>query len=222
MQQQQNSSHLAQQIEDALASRFPVFFVQVGSNDGVSGDPIHHLVTQHKEWQGILIEPVKHIFQRLRRAYPDAERFALENVAVAAEQGTAKFYYVSEEAAQAIPELPDWYDQLGSFSKQHILNHLDGALAPFIIEEEIVCVTLDQILRKHTVTKIDLLHIDAEGQDYQILSQFDFVRFRPAAVLVEHYHLAADEKKKLETLLQRFEYSLYDCGADYLAIYRAQ
>jgi hypothetical protein len=108
-------------------------FVKVGANDGITGDPFSDILLANVKWKGLLIEPVPFCFDRLKAVFHDTGRFTLEQVAIGAPAGEAPFYYVDEKAGASIPDLPIWYDQLGSFDKNHILKHLDGVLAPFII-----------------------------------------------------------------------------------------
>ena len=42
---------LQRQIAAPLAGKQSVFFVQVGSNDGVQGDPIHRLIAMNPHWR---------------------------------------------------------------------------------------------------------------------------------------------------------------------------
>ena len=44
------------------------FFIQVGSSDGITNDPIHDYIVKYK-WKGILVEPVEYLFNRLLRTY---------------------------------------------------------------------------------------------------------------------------------------------------------
>jgi len=76
---------IQERILKAVAGKPAVFFVQVGSNDGVQGDPIHDLIVSRESWRGIFIEPIDFLFQRLRKNYGEAERFVFENVAIALE-----------------------------------------------------------------------------------------------------------------------------------------
>ncbi len=99
---------LQQQILKTLGNKAEVFFVQVGSNDGVQGDPIHDLVQSRKGWRGIFIEPIDFLFRRLRQNYGDSDRFVFENVAISTKRETKKFYYVSEKAKEL--DLPYWHD----------------------------------------------------------------------------------------------------------------
>jgi FkbM family methyltransferase len=197
-----------------------VFFVQVGANDGVTNDPLHDFVVNNENWTGILIEPVEPIFQRLKRNYPCADRLIFENVAIAQNRDMRKFYYVSDAAKELGDSVSSWYDQLGSFDKAHILKHCTGRNSPlqsYIVEQDVKCVPLQDVLDKHRVKKIDLIHIDAEGFDYGVLAQIDFSKYKPSIVLYEHYHLSADEKGKAGSLLESNGYTLIEFEEDTLA-----
>src|SRR3984885_2643342 len=73
-------------------------FVKIGANDGVSGDPISDILLANANWRGLLIEPVPHCFDRLKANFHDAHRFCLEQVAIGATAGQARFYYVDAKA----------------------------------------------------------------------------------------------------------------------------
>jgi hypothetical protein len=50
-----------------------------------------------------------------------------------------RMYYVSDEIRNSRPEVPFWYDQLGSFDRgRHILKHA-VEFEPFITSEEMPC-----------------------------------------------------------------------------------
>ena len=211
---------------EALARAFQdcdsVFFVQIGSNDGLQGDPIHSLAASNPGWRGLLVEPVPYLFQRLQSNYghidPRGKRFVFECVAIAEEKGSKTFYYVSEQARIELgDEIPFWFDQLGSFDREHILRHLDGRLEPYIIEEQLPCAPLPDVLARDHIQQIDLLHIDTEGYDLQVLRQFDLDRFRPRVILCEHIHLNLDERTEMIERLRRHGYKVETLGFDYLA-----
>lgn len=211
------------QIQKLFENKSSVFFVQVGSNDGLKGDPIRSLITRHKEWKGIFIEPVGFLFERLKNNYNHEHRFIFENVAIGTEEKHLKFYYVSEEANKALRyELPYWYDQLGSFDKNHIFKHLGYKIEPYIVEEDIKCVPIQEIFDRNSITAIDLLHIDTEGFDYKILSQVNFERYQPLIILYEHRHLSLEEREKAKSLLKTVGYALVEYRGDTLATFRAR
>lgn len=208
---------IQQHILKAVGHKPSVFFVQVGSNDGVQGDPIHDLVVERENWRGIFIEPIDFLFQRLRKNYGDAERFIFENVAIGTEKGIKKFYYVSEKARTEL-DLPYWHDQLGSFDRDHIMRALGEQMIPYIIEEDIECLPLQDVFDRNGVEAIDLVHIDTEGFDYKVLSQIDLQRYKPSAILFEHHLLSDDEFAGARKLLRRNGYRSIQYGNDTLAI----
>lgn len=211
---------MQEQILKAIGNKTEVFFVQVGSNDGVQGDPIHDLVIACKNWRGIFIEPISFLFSRLRKNYGDATRFIFENVAIGTEKGSKKFYYVSEKARTEL-DLPYWHDQLGSFNKTHITRMLGDEMSPYIVEEDVECLPLQDVLDRNRVNAIDLLHIDTEGFDYKVLSQLDLKRYKPSIILFEHHLLTDDEFDKARKLLRSTGYRLHHYGNDILAVRRS-
>lgn len=199
------------------------FFVQVGSNDGVNGDPLHYLIKANPRWRGIFIEPLTELFERLMTTYGADDRFAFEQVAISDSGAERWFYYVTADAIREAG-LPAWADQIGSFSRDHVLRHLKR-LAPdpdALVSKRLVrCELLMSVLDRRRVERIDVLHIDAESYDYEVLKQLDFERFRPKLILYEHRHLAADDRTAAAALLSGKGYRLIDCGAyDTMAVRR--
>jgi len=76
---------------------------------------------------------------------------------------------------------------------------------------------LQDVLDKHGVKEIDLIHIDVEGFDYGVLSQINFEKYKPLVILYEHFHLSMDEKAKAESLLKNQGYTLLNFDEDTLA-----
>jgi len=65
------------------------FFVEIGAHDGISGDPIHRHIIKYK-WKGILIEPVKYLFDKLVAYYKRQNNLIFENVAIGDKNGKSK------------------------------------------------------------------------------------------------------------------------------------
>ena len=201
------------------------FFVQVGSNDGVRGDPLHDLILANPRWRGIFIEPMDELFARLLKTYEHQDRFSFEHLAISDAPGDCPFYYVSAETIRAA-RLPDWYDQIGSLSRDHVLKHLsfahvDDPIA-LVSERQVRGDTLMSVLDRHRVERIDVLHIDVEGYDHAVLKQLDFARYRPKLILYEHRHLDEADRTATSSLLWRHGYRLIDCGLfDTMAVKRS-
>jgi len=196
-------------VDDAI-------IVQIGSNDGKTGDPIYHLFNQREKWKAIFVEPVPYLFKRLKHNFKSDTRFTFENFAI--NDGKEQiFYSVKQEAKEKFPDLPAWFDQLGSFNKNNILKHLNGKLEPFIEETRLQGITLTNLLSRNSVDFIDLLHIDTEGYDWKILCQLPLDRYKPTLILFEHKHLEKVEKKESIEFLSN-HYYIFDFISDFLAV----
>jgi FkbM family methyltransferase len=190
-----------------------VFFMQIGSFDGIQNDPIHDLVMRH-QWAGLLVEPVKSSFDRLLNTYQNNDSLRFENVAIAETEGFRQFWRLKET-----PESIDWHGQLSSFRRDVILNH--GNLIPdienLLISDEVHCTTIESLIHKHGIQRIDLLHLDTEGYDFEILKTFDFKKHRPRVVLYEHAHLSPADKSACSHFLRSKGYKLLEEGTDSIA-----
>ena len=166
------------------------FFIQIGSNDGKLGDPIHDYIIKYN-WSGILIEPIKYIYNKLLRTYEKQKNLTIENVAISDKNEIRTFYRLKENKNG----LPIWYEQLGTFFLEILLSHKKQIhnIEDYLITEEVNCVTFNELVRKHNVRKIDLLHIDTEGYDDEIIKSIDFTKIRPNIILYENKHLKNED-----------------------------
>ena len=190
--------------------------IQIGSNDGCYGDPVREVILKKDRWKALFVEPVPYLYKRLCENYGKRERFQFANVAIN-EGVDANFYWVNPSAKQHIKDLPPWYDQLGSFNREHITKHLGGVLEPYIEKMIIKGITLSELFSSRGITNIDLLHIDTEGYDWKILSQIDLKKYNPAIIIYEHIHLSDIEKESSLKHLGN-SYNMYYVGNDIISI----
>jgi FkbM family methyltransferase len=191
-------------------------FVKVGANDGVSGDPCGLILSKYG-WQGVLIEPVPYCRSELASTFGDESRFAIEPVAVGRERGTASFHYVDESAGDELPGLPPYWNQLGSFDREHFAKYVSGNLEPYVRTIDIDVMPLADILERHRLGSFDLLHIDTEGHDFEVIRSMDLRAAVPALVLIETRHLSESDQQELRILLESAGYEVFDAGGDYVA-----
>lgn len=214
---------LMQIISKVLASKPKVFFIQVGSHDGITGDPIHNLIVENTNWWGIFIEPVPHAFLRLCETYHNvknsSQRLIFENLAISKTAGEENFYCLSSNLPQKVLSLlPQTYDQLSSFDKDHLIKGLGEKILPYIEEIKVVTSTLEDIFNKYNINAIDLIHIDTEGFDYDVLCQINFAKYKPTIILYEHIHLNKNQAKSAINLLKNNEYATFSIKGDTLGI----
>lgn len=196
-------------------------FVKVGAHDGLTDDPFGDSLLTNRQWTGILIEPVPHCAALLRRNYSDTTRFSIEQTAVGQTSGSAEFYYVSETARHSLPDFAEVFDQIGSFNRRHIMNHGDGKLEPFIVAEAVKIEPLADILRRHRLSYVTLLHIDTEGYDLEVLKSLNLPELCPAWISIEHIFLSAADRTELLALLESADYDVCDADGDYFAMHRS-
>ena len=75
---------------------------------------------------------------------------------------------------------------------------------------EIDCFKLNSILDENKIKKIDYLNIDAEGNDYKVISSFDFKRFKPQLVSIEFNNYDIDKllESDIHIFMSNNEYKL--------------
>jgi FkbM family methyltransferase len=179
----------------ALDKQSKLFFVQIGANDGVIYDPIFPYV-QRSNWRGVLVEPVRAYFDRLKENYQGNDRLVFENVAISDRKETRDFYRVRED----VPFLPQWCNGLGTFDLDVLMTHKWAIpdLERYVVKEKIECIAFSDLIEKHQIEKIDLLLVDTEGYDYEILRQIDFETMAPAILLYEHQYMHKQQRRLVE------------------------
>ena len=167
------------------------FFLQIGSFDGVSGDPIAEYIREY-QWKGILLEPQTEQYQKLVAYYRDNSGLTILNRALSDTEGQRRLYYVRTRGQN----LPEWAAQLASFSKETILSHEAEIpeIADLIESVEVSCITFQGLIDQYGLTKIDLLHIDTEGYDFEIIKMIPWTKVHPAIIYYEHKHLSQKDR----------------------------
>jgi len=207
--------------EDELLAKFAkrqrdVFFFQIGAHDGKTDDVLFQLVREH-QWKGVLLEPVKYLFDRLVSNYAGTLGLSFENKALMAKDGSATFYHLRQTND---PLLPYWYDQLGSFSRDVVLWHKRAIpnIEDYLIEERVECISFDTLVERYKVNRIDLILIDTEGYDLEVLKNIDFRRYRPKLIIYEQIHLSPKDRAEAIRLLKCNGYVVQPAGMNNVAI----
>jgi FkbM family methyltransferase len=202
-----------------VSRTFPdVAFIQIGSNDGISIDPIREFVVANANWHGAFVEPVPQIFEQLRRnySYLRGRNLAFFNVAVSQDQEAKRFWKIKDEC---LPEFPPFAYQVGSFEREHVLKHFQEIpnLEAKIEAIEVPCKTYEQIREQAGLSSVHVLHVDVEGHEEQVLNSIDFSRSKPLIMLFEIAHMPETTKRRSFAMLQNHGYCFEDAGADCIA-----
>jgi FkbM family methyltransferase len=204
----------------AFAESYPeAFFVEIGSNDGEQHDHLRPFILR-LGWRGIMVEPVPYVFERLQANYGTLPRVELVNAAIADRDGRLPFYCLVDAAPDERERLPDWYDGVGSFSREKVLAHRDAIpdVAERILRIEVPAMTFETVCRTNDVERVDLVVVDTEGYDAEILRSIDFGAYRPRVVIYEHFHLEPADRQATRDLLHDAGYETLEEGFDTLCL----
>lgn len=205
-------------LQNILAQKFKLTddfsFVQIGANDGVQFDDLYDFVTSRKS-KGLVVEPIKFYFDKLKQNYKKYPEIIPINLAIHATEQKAFIHYVDPDSLSMAPK---WAEGIGSLDPEHYKKGMGKTPSECIISEEVSCITLMDLVRKHDLLKIDLLQIDAEGYDFEILKTIDFNIIKPAHIKYEHAHLKKDEQLSALTVLYTQGYEVFEQGNDSIAV----
>ena len=206
-------------IEAFAADNPTAFFVEIGANDGEQHDHLRPFILG-REWSGIMVEPVPYVFGRLERNYGDLPGVILENAAIGNRDGDLPFYYLVDAPAEERDTLPDWYDGIGSFSREAVLSHAREIpdVEARLVEVPVPTMTFETLCDRHDVKRVDVVLIDTEGYDGEILRSIDFSRRRPQLLVYEHYHLKPRERTETAAHLREHGYETMEEGFDTFCI----
>jgi FkbM family methyltransferase len=208
-------------LRKASRSLPEVAFIQIGSNDGISVDPIREFVVANGKWHGAFVEPVPQIFARLRRnySYLRGRDFSFFNVAVSTEEGAKQFWKIKDAD---LHEFPPFAYQVGSFDREHILKHFPAHpnLETKLEAIEVPCRSYRQIREQAGLRDVHVLHLDVEGHEDQILNAIDFSLSKPLVILFEISHMSQSTSRDVFAMLQGHGYHLLEFEADCIATLR--
>ena len=160
----------------------------------------------------LLVEPLDYNFTLLKKNFENYDNVYFEQSFISNNTKSIFFYYVKEKSIKKLGK--HWASGIGSFSKEHILNHKSKR---FQIEESdiesinIISQTFDQLCKKYNVNTIDNLLIDVEGHEMSILKSIDFNKILIKEIKFEFKHLTStfNYENSLDELIKLFELNNY-------------
>ncbi|MDB9936514.1 FkbM family methyltransferase [Candidatus Pelagibacter sp.] len=183
--------------------------VVIGAHSGIW---LTSLLEKYKEQNILLVEPVPYNLQLLRENTSKYKNINIETSAVSNKVGVQKFYYVKPESVKNLGK--HWASGIGSFDKQHILNHKNKRFKvenSDIEEIEIQYLTFENLVSKYSIISIDMLQIDVEGAEFEILDSIDFKKTLIKKIIFEFKHFDGTFKEgpKLKLIKEKLINSNY-------------
>ena len=183
--------------------------VVIGAHSGIW---LTSLLEKYKEQSILLVEPVPHNIQELKENISKYKDIKIETSAVSSKNEVQKFYFVKPESVKKLGK--HWASGIGSFDKQHILNHKNKRFKvedSDIEEIKIQYLTFTDLVNKYSITSIEMLQIDVEGAEYQILNSIDFTKISIQKIIFEFKHFDGTFKEgpKLKLIKEKLVNSNY-------------
>tara|TARA_A100000164_G_C21685721_1_gene666518 strand:- start:90 stop:704 length:615 start_codon:yes stop_codon:yes gene_type:complete len=160
----------------------------------------------------LLVEPVPHNVEAIKKNLSDFEGIIVEQIAISNKNEVRNFYFVKNNSIHKLKK--HWSSGIGSFNKQHLLDHKSKR---FKIEDEdiekisINTLRFKNLVDKYQIKQIEKLLIDVEGSEYEILSDIDFKSLKIDEVLFEYKHFDGYQKtgERLKEILDKLKKNGY-------------
>jgi len=187
--------------------------VVIGAHFGVWLDKE---ISNYSDQDILLVEPVPYNFKILKNKYSSKENIYINNNVIFSKNKTESFFYVNEDSIHKLGK--HWASGIGSFDKNHILNHRSKRFKIEdidIVETKIEFITFDELMKRYSIKSINKLQIDIEGAEYEVLNSIDLKKIKINQILFEskHFDGTFKEGKKLKEIKEKLikeDYKLTD------------
>jgi len=179
-------------------------FLVIGAMDGIRHDGLYPYLAMHPEWHGVMVEPVADHFERLKINFKVFDNIKFENSAVTEKTGQAQITRIPVNLIGN--KLPEWADGISTLKTEP--HMMINRYSDFAVKETVNTISVKDLISKYNITRIDLLHIDCEGYDFQIFEELWQHGFRPRVIKVEKVYFT---DKEISDTLSMLAYSKYVC-----------
>ena len=177
--------------------------VVIGAHSGVH---LKELISNYNNQNILLIEPVPYNYEILENTFKEQVNVSICKNAILNKVNKANFYFVKKDSISKLGK--HWASQIGSFDKNHILNHKNKR---FNIKEEdiqaaeIEFITFKDLVKKYSINSIDMLQIDVEGAEYKIMSSINYQTIKINNIFFEskHFDGTFKEGEKLKLIKKK-------------------
>jgi len=155
-------------IRDFFQDRRGGFFLDVGCAWPIRASNTYYL-EEHLDWTGIGVDALEDYAAGWKEKRPDSKFFAF---LVTDRSGGSDTFFKSQDIGLSST------DRFRASGKNY-----GSSMEPEKIE--VPMITLDDLLRREAVEKIDLLSMDIEGHEPKALAGFNIDRFQPDLIVIE-------------------------------------
>lgn len=207
--------------------------VQIGANDGVSGDPIHRFVRNAWNQTNLLLcEPQPELVTLLENTYDGHPSLQIFSGAITPGGKEFEFYrvrpalwpkmhagYLIESPTHAAPS------GIASVNYQHVADFVQrwSTLTPESAIEKVQpeALSVSGVIDRHLGAQpVHFLQIDVEGLDVALVSETIAAGLRPNVIHFEHSHADEASLVALRLQLEDCPYRVFTGESDTLAVLR--
>ena len=153
-------------------------FIDIGAHDGITLS--NSWFFEHElGWKGICFEPLPSVFEQLG---VNRNCICLNNC-VAGQEGEVIFREVVGYS-QMLSGIENSYDPLHKQRIEREIKEKGGSYKYHSIK----CRVLNNVLKEHDVSSIDLISLDVEGSEFEILKSIDYEKFFIKVICVENVY----------------------------------
>ena len=185
--------------------------VVIGAHSGIH---LKDLISNYIDQKILLVEPVPYNCEILKEEYGKYENIFLCENAILDQVKKDNFYFVNKSSISKLGK--HWASQIGSFDKNHILNHKNKR---FDVSEddietiEVKFITFPDLIEKYSIKSIEKLQIDVEGAEHKIMSLINYKKVKIDSILFESKHFdgtftEGDKLKETKNILIQNGYTL--------------
>lgn len=204
----------------------PVSIVKFGAHDGTTDDWVGEVMIESiADWRGVMVEPQPRFLLKRVAEFPSCH-FQHVTAGVGKSCSLQEFFYIDPaKKPHDSEDLPSFWDQIGSFSKDHVAKHLDSRNHACIQSISMPILTPRQVWPVNkTLTKfapVDVLHIDVEGKDYEVFNacplNADKLTDLPLFIVIEHEHMSGLQKSTFLNQMKDVGYVVKETFLDFIA-----
>lgn len=172
-------------------------FLEFGATNGLNlSNTI--LLESKFNWQGLLVEPSPQWIDELKKNRPQSK---ILNKCIYSKSGQNIDFYVSQVGDLSTIEEFRNSDQNSMSGNCQIRNQKGYSV-------KVSTISLNEVFKKYfNGESIDYMSVDTEGSEFLILSKFNFKKYGPKIVTVEHNF--TENENKLDNLFEKNNYTRY-------------
>lgn len=153
--------------------------VQIGANRG--SDDLTQIINGTQPEILILVEPLEIHNEQLKKGYEWVENLHIVNVVISnTDEEELEFFYHLDDG-------PGF--EVASLDRKHIYERHTHMLEDRITSIKVKNTNINKLLKKHEISQLDILFIDAEGADDEIIKSIDFDEYNIKKIYFENLHI---------------------------------